>query len=179
MAEIDPMKPDDAGGRYTMKRRAKQMMLGTAAALATVLVAIQFVPVERANPPVSREVAWDSPGTRELAQRACYDCHSNETVWPWYSRVAPASWLVAKDVDEGREHLNFSEWDGPNEGLDEMVETIESGAMPLKPYVMLHPEAALSQREITELIRGLRKTFAADPPAEDAHAEDEHADEHD
>ncbi len=151
----------------------RRSLLGTAAGLATLLVAIQLVPVDLVDPPVDREVAWDSPRTEELARRACYDCHSNETHWPWYSRVAPASWLAAMDVREGREHLNFSEWSGPNEGLDEVVEVIESGAMPQKRYVVLHPDAALSQREITELIRGLRETFRSDPPAEEAHA-DEH-----
>lgn len=132
---------------------------------------IQLMPVDRRNPPVVREVAWDKPRTGELARRACYDCHSNETVWPWYSSVAPASWLIAKDVNEGREHLNFSEWDGPNEGLDEVIGMLETREMPLPQYVVLHPSAALTEPEITELIRGLRRTFAADPPAHDAHGE--------
>jgi hypothetical protein len=73
---------------------------------------IQLVPYGRdhTNPPVVAEPAWDSPQTRALAVRACFDCHSNETVWPWYSNVAPASWLVQRDVDDGRRRLNWSEW---------------------------------------------------------------------
>ena len=61
---------------------------------------IQLVPVQRTNPPVVAEPPWDSPETRALAVRACFDCHSNETVWPWYAYVAPVSWLVAHDTDE-------------------------------------------------------------------------------
>ncbi len=73
---------------------------------------IQAVPYGRnhANSPNRTEPTWDSPTTRQLAVRACYDCHSNETIWPWYSNVAPVSWLVQRDVEEGRDEVNFSEW---------------------------------------------------------------------
>ena len=165
-----------------MTRPIVRAVLGTAGGLLALFIAIQFVPlVARDNPPVSVEIAWDSPETKSIARRACYDCHSNETVWPAYARVAPVSWLIAKDVEEGREHLNFSEWDGPNEGLDEVLAMLESGEMPMRRYTLLHPEAALTQPEITTFIRGLRETFASDPPAEAAHAaDDEHTDdEHD
>src|SRR5215831_3235209 len=83
--------------------------------LIPALVLIQLIPFgrEHTNPPVTQEPAWDSPGTRELAKRACFDCHSNETVWPWYSRVAPVSWLTQRDVNGGRRHVNFSEWNKP------------------------------------------------------------------
>src|SRR5688572_19601769 len=74
-----------------------------------LLVAIQFVPVDRVNPPVEAEVPALA-NVRAILRRACYDCHSNETVWPWYSQVAPVSWLVVRDVREGREELNFSTW---------------------------------------------------------------------
>ena len=74
---------------------------------------IQVIPYghDHTNPPVVNEPNWDSPQTREITKRACFDCHSNETVWPWYSNIAPVSWLVYRDVSDGREHLNFSEWD--------------------------------------------------------------------
>src|SRR5205085_3447155 len=74
---------------------------------------MQLIPtgVSYGNPPVAAEPNWDSPQTRSLAQRACFDCHSNETVWPWYSKIAPVKWLVAKDVADGRRKLNFSDWD--------------------------------------------------------------------
>ncbi len=79
--------------------------------LVLAFVAIQFVPYggDHVNPPVGAEPIWDSPGTRTLAKQACFDCHSNETVWPAYSRVAPVSWLIQHDVAEGRAVLNFSE----------------------------------------------------------------------
>lgn len=131
-----------------------------------ILVGIQFIPLDRTNPAVSREVQWDSPATRELAQRACFDCHSNETLWPWYSYVAPVSLRVYSHVEEGREHLNFSAWDQPNVDLEEVVENIERGGMPLSDYLLMHPEAKLNDSEKQTLIDGLKATFAADPPIE-------------
>ena len=89
---------------------------------------IQFVLYGRGrdNPPVLAEVQWDSPRTRELAVKACYACHSNETKWPWYSNIAPGSWLIQKDVDEGRDELNFSEWTG-NRDSHGIVESVADG----------------------------------------------------
>ena len=81
----------------------------TISALGLFFFAIQLVPVERTNPPVETE-AQPLPATKEVLKRACYDCHSNETKWPWYSYVAPASWLVVDDVHQARENLNFSTW---------------------------------------------------------------------
>ena len=101
----------------TKRARSPILIFLTLAVIAcigvVVLMAfIQLIPFGRAhaNPPVLQEPNWDSPQTRDLASRACFDCHSNETTWPWYSNVAPVSWLVQRDVDEGREKLNFSEW---------------------------------------------------------------------
>ena len=78
-------------------------------------VLIQFIPYghKHTNPPVTKEPAWDSPATAKLIHRACYDCHSNKTVLPWYANVAPMSWLLLRDVNGGRSHLNFTEWDKP------------------------------------------------------------------
>ncbi|MGE0710570.1 MAG: heme-binding domain-containing protein [Planctomycetota bacterium] len=127
------------------------------ASLVGALVLIQLIPVDRSNPPVEAEPAWDSARTKELAQRACLDCHGNETRWPWYSRVAPASWLVAYDVHEGRREMNLSL---PNpRHTHEAAEELEEGEMPPKPYLLLHPEARLSADEKAELARGLRATF--------------------
>lgn len=113
-----------------------------------LLAVIQFIPVERTNPPVETEVPA-SADAREVLRRACYDCHSNETVWPWYSRVAPASWLAVRDVNEGREHVNFSTWNRLSEkeraeALEEAWEEIEEGKMPLWIYRPMHPEAKLT-----------------------------------
>lgn len=101
-------------------------------ALLVLFVAVQLVPYGRAhpNPPVRAEPAWDSPQTRVLTVWACFDCHSNETVWPWYSNIAPASWLLQYDVDEGRREVNYSEWDQPQRESRESAETIQQGTMP-------------------------------------------------
>jgi hypothetical protein len=111
------------------------------------------------NPPVHAEPLWDSPRTRELATRACFDCHSNETRWPWYSHVAPMSWLVQRDVDQGRRELNFSLWDRRQKRAKDAAAEVEKGEMPPGAYLMGHPEANLTEVEKADLIRGLRATF--------------------
>lgn len=127
-----------------------------------LLLVLQLVPYGRdhANPPVVREPAWDSPATRELARRACFDCHSRETVWPWYSHVAPVSWLVQRDVTAGREELDFSAWTGTREGESghKMAEEVREGEMPPLPYRLLHPAARLTPAEQEALARGLVAT---------------------
>ena len=127
------------------------------ALLALVLLfgLIQLVPYghNHTNPPVQQEPAWDSPQTQELARRVCYDCHSNESIWPWYSNVAPVSWLVQNDVEEGRRRLNLSEWGMHRVEADEIPETIRRGEMPPWFYVMMHPQAQLSPSEQEALIR--------------------------
>ena len=117
------------------------------------LILIQVVPVDRSNPPVTGEVSAPDP-VMEVLKNSCYDCHSNEALWPWYSKVAPVSWWIAGHVHEAREHLNFSEWQGlPVEDrdhvLEEIWEKVEEGAMPLPSYLRMHPEAVLTdyQRE--------------------------------
>jgi hypothetical protein len=132
--------------------------------LLGVFLLIQLAPIPTENPPVSQEVAWNTAETERLARVACYDCHSNETVWPWYSNVAPVSWRVAMHVIEGRRHLNFSTWDKPQSELAEVLESITEGEMPLSDYVMLHPEASLTTAEQEALLDGLRITFTQDPP---------------
>lgn len=131
--------------------------------LLILVVAAQVVPYDRDhdNPPVTAEPAWDTSATRELARRACFDCHSNETRWPWYSNIAPLSWLIQRDVEEGREELNWSEWDPDSEG-DESAETVIEGSMPPGTYSLLHPEARLSDQEIDALVAGLVATFGSD-----------------
>lgn len=144
----------------------KKVLVWVGIALA-VLILIQLVPYGRnhTNPAVLAEPKWDSPTTRELTKRACFDCHSNETKWPWYSNIAPVSWLNQRDVDEGRSRLNFSEWGvvttGEGEGRDAMFEiqqVIESGEMPMPIYVIMHPTAKLSTTEKQQLIDGLLVT---------------------
>ena len=121
-------------------------------------ILIQFIPYghDLNNPPVKSEPAWDSPQTRELAKRACFDCHSNESQWPWYSKVAPASWLLQHDVDEGRATMNFSEWDEYWLASSEIAETINEGEMPPPQYLIMHPEARLSDAEKKQLANGIK-----------------------
>lgn len=148
---------------------------GLAALLGGLLV-IQLVPYGRDhdNLPVVAEPPWDSTQTRELAVRTCFDCHSNETIWPWYSNVAPLSWLVQRDVDEGREHLNYSEWNRRQEG-EESAETVREGSMPPRSYLLTHPNARLSDTELAALAEGLAATLgsASDGGNEDGEIEDD------
>jgi mono/diheme cytochrome c family protein len=132
--------------------------------LVGAFLLIQLIPYGRdhTNPPVVAEPAWDSPATRELAAAACFDCHSNETEWPWYTSVAPISWLTQHDVEEGRATLNFSEWNRPPE-TGEVSEAIREGSMPPWYYRLLHPAARLSDAELEQLIAGLEATFRASP----------------
>ena len=116
-----------------------------------VLIGIQFVPVDKTNPPVTGEIKAPE-NVMQILRNSCYDCHSNEVKWPWYSNVAPMSWLVAYDVDEAREHMNFSEWasystEDKAEDIEEIWEEVEEGNMPLWYYVPLHPEAKLSDND--------------------------------
>jgi hypothetical protein len=148
------------------KEKLKKFLKIAGIAIVVLLILIQFIPVSHANPPVTREIQWDSPQTQELAQRACFDCHSNETVWPWYAYVAPVSWRIANHVNEGRRRLNFSEWDRPNENEERIVEDMSSGRMPLWDYLLLHPEAKLTPTEQQALIDGLKQTLVNDPPIE-------------
>lgn len=127
------------------------------AILVVGLMAIQAVPYGHAhdNPPVLAEPQWDSAATRALAVAACYDCHSNEVVWPWYTNIAPVSWLATHDVNEARDKLNFSEWTTAEQETDELGEVVESGEMPPIYYGWIHPSARLTDQEIQQLIAGL------------------------
>lgn len=142
-----------------------KIVAGLALLGVIALIGIQFVPVERTNPPIISQPKWDSLETKALAERTCFDCHSNETKWPWYSKVAPVSWLVVNDVDEGRDKLNYSEWgvqkDGEGGEPDEMAEEVQNGEMPLPYYLITHPEARLTPAETQALITGLKATFGS------------------
>ena len=114
---------------------------------------IQFVPVERGNPAVESD--FDGPpAIAAILRRSCYDCHSNETAWPWYSWVAPMSWMLAEHVEDGRKRLNFSEWDEDEawDSMEEIGEEVAAGNMPLKNYLLLHRDARLSDADREALL---------------------------
>ena len=119
-------------------------------------VALQAVPYghDHANPKTTADAPWSTPAARSLAVSACYDCHSNRTNWRWYSFVAPVSWVVQNHVQEGRDRLNFSEWDR-RQRLDDVDESIREGSMPPSYYRLVHAGARLSASEKAELIRAV------------------------
>ena len=129
--------------------------------LALGAVLIQLIPFghRHSNPPETKEPAWDSPKTRELMHRACFDCHSNETVWPWYSNIAPVSWLVQRDVNGGRRHLNFNEWETPQQHAKDVAEQVREGEMPPWFYLPMHPGARLTSTEKQALVEGVEKSL--------------------
>lgn len=125
-------------------------------ALLVAFVAIQFFGEERTNPPVTSEIQAPED-VQAILRRSCYDCHSNQTRWPWYSRVAPASWYVVDHVNHARSDLNFSEWptfdlEEQEHLLEEIGEEVEEGGMPLKSYLLIHRDARLSDQERVRLL---------------------------
>ena len=160
-----------------MVGRVMRVLIVIALVPVVLFLAIQLIPVWRlqTTPPVVAEPRWDGPQTRALAQRACFDCHSNETEWPLYTRIAPVSWPVTSDVLRGRAKLNFSEWGGAPargeagedegaggggdggslEGDDDMAKVIVDGSMPPLTYRLIHPAARLTDSEKRQLIQGL------------------------
>jgi mono/diheme cytochrome c family protein len=127
-------------------------LLGAAVLLTVIALFMET------NPPVTSEPAWDSPQTRVLAQRACFDCHSNETSWPWYDRMPVGSWIAVFDTLRGRRALNFSEWRAGGR-LREVAESIQEGSMPPGIYTTMHPNAVLNAQEKQQLIQGLQNSL--------------------
>jgi len=139
--------------------------------IGVVFLLMQFIRPDRTNPPVDPAAELNAvvavpAAVNELLRAACYDCHSNETVWLWYAHVAPSSWLCVRDANNGRRHLNFSDWGSyppskVDHKLEEIIEYVEDGRMPLPIYKPLHPEARLSDEDralIIEWARGLRES---------------------
>jgi hypothetical protein len=136
-------------------------------ALLIIVAGLQFVRPDRTNPglvpgsSVTQNAVIDSAVELTFRQ-ACYDCHSFETVWPWYTNISPVSWLVASDVNNGRRHLNFSIWgkypvERKQRALDDIKDQLGSGDMPLAKYVLLHPQAALDAGQRKMLIDWAQK----------------------
>jgi hypothetical protein len=135
----------------------KNLLKWAGVTLAAAFILIQFYRPERTNPPANPALNFTQslsvpPEVGSIIDRACRDCHSNATRWPWYSNVAPISWLLADDVAEGRRHMNLSEWGSYKKKqqikrLADIDGEISDGSMPLPKYVLLHPEAKLTQAE--------------------------------
>ena len=108
------------------------------------------------NPPVVADAAWPTAESERIARSSCYSCHSNETDWPLYSHVAPMSWLVRSDVEQGRDELNFSDWGEDADEADDAIEVIIDGSMPPDRFTMMHRGARLDEAEVQELVEALR-----------------------
>ena len=124
---------------------------------------VNSIPVKMSNPPITSDIKTPN-NVKNILRESCYDCHSNETIWYWYTEFAPISWLIARDVNEGREHLNFSTWDKystteKKELLAESIETIQEGEMPMKIYALMHPEAKINKDELNVLITWINKEY--------------------
>jgi hypothetical protein len=149
----------------------KKFAMWAVAVLAVALAGIQLVPIARTNPPVETEITAP-PEVIAVLRRSCYDCHSNETDWPWYSRVAPVSWLIASDVSEARHALNLSTWNRlvAEERLDAMREIwdeVSEGKMPLWFYLPIHPDARLSAGDLS-VLQAWTQAGEPENPDEDA-----------
>ena len=145
-------------------KRKKLTWLYVVGGLIILFGLIQLVPYGKAhsNPPVVNSPVWDSPETATMVRNACMDCHSNETVWPWYSNIAPSSWLLQADVEEGRARFNMSNWPTNKAGqqglVEEMVRLIQRGSMPPFQYLIIHSNARFSAAQKEQLIQGLQNS---------------------
>ena len=155
-ARTEPPERDEPRRGRTIKRVAA-LFGGT---LLAVFVVMQLVPYgwTKTNPPVTSPAPWPNARAEAIARTSCYDCHSNETDWPFYSYVAPMSWLVRNDVERGRDELNFSEWDEEDaEEAEDAPEEIREGRMPLPNYRRIHRSASLTDEEAAILIDALEQ----------------------
>jgi len=130
-----------------MKKHTQKILYG----LIIVFIFIQLIPVDKSNPKTLAEIQAPSD-VKTILKNSCYDCHSNQTSWPWYSYVAPVSFLVSKDVKDGRRHLNFSIWENLSaekkaDKLDEIWEEVEDGEMPMPIYTFMHTKAKLTEAQ--------------------------------
>jgi hypothetical protein len=140
--------------------KLKRTLLIIVASMFAIFLLIQLFPYGRTytNPPVVAEPKWDSPTTREIAVRACFECHSNTSEYPWYSYIAPASWLIRYDIDHARDAFNFSDWYGSKLLVDLMEKRVMENKMPPWRYRIFHPEANLSEAEKQQFINGMYAT---------------------
>jgi cytochrome c553 len=151
-----------------MKLKRILAIVGILLIALLVTASIQATAKNRSNPPTIAEPQWDSPETRQLAVRACFDCHSNQTKWPLYSGLPIVGGLIEKHVVDGRKELNFSEWGTGQQESEEASEKVfepmhyaEKDRFPQPPYSLLHPNARLTQTERQQLAQGLSATYGS------------------
>ncbi len=139
----------------------KKALLVLVIAAVVGFALIQLIPFghNHNNPPVVSEPNWASPQARALAKEHCFQCHSNETDWPWYSNIAPASWLISFDVIRGRDKFNFSDWKNNPGELGEITEAIQEGEMPPLQYWVFHPSSHLNAQQKQELIQAFKDSL--------------------
>ncbi len=159
------MSGSDASGATPPRARSRWrrvVRIGLVAGVA-VFLALQLVPYgwSHPNPPVVQDAPWPDAESAAIARESCYACHSNETDWPAYSYVAPFSWLVRRDVEDGRDELNFSNWDRDGGEADDAIEQILERAMPPDQYTLIHRGARLSDDEADVLVAALEEMNAA------------------
>lgn len=142
----------------------RRVVLVGGGVVVAAFLAIQLVPYgwSHPNPPVVRDAPWPDEESAAIARTSCYDCHSNETDWPAYSYVAPMSWLVRSDVEEGRDELNLSDWDADADEADDAAEEVEEGSMPPSQYTRVHRDARLTDEERATLVAALEQMAGDD-----------------
>ena len=137
----------------------KKALIITVIVGVVLFMLIQFVPIDRRNPSTMSEPNWSSPEARVLVMKNCGQCHSNNTEWPWYSYIAPASWLINFDVVNGRNAFNFSDWNNSPAYVGDLVEAINEGEMPPIQYTLFHPGARLDAQGKQALIDALTSSL--------------------
>ena len=165
---MSAMQNGDSAAQPTPRvgRRWKRWLAWGAAGAVVFFGLIQLVPFGHGkNPPVTKAAVWPNAQAQTLAENGCYDCHSNLTKRWWATEIAPASWLAQADVNGGRDALNFTEWDKPQAGLDDVIEAVRSGSMPPLQYELFHGNARFSDAVGEQLADGLRQLYATNPPA--------------
>jgi hypothetical protein len=163
-----------------MSRLSRKVLIGVAA-LGIGVIALQVFPIQllahdlgRYDQPVTNQISWNSADVERLVRQACYDCHSNETRYPFYASIAPISWLINSDVNEGRRALNFSTQSASQIDPEELAETVLEGEMPPAIYLPLHPEANLTADERQTLVQGFYASLSGrgERRTDEAHDED-------
>lgn len=158
------------------KQKATVFLLGA-------IIIIQLFQIEKSNPPIVKQkdfVELTNPPAdlKTLIKEACYDCHSYETKYPWYTYVAPLNWWIGHHINEGREHLNFSEWgdypyDRQLHKLEEFYEEVEEGEMPLTSYTLVHANARLSEDNVAKMVAWVKSIPAMDDPSNEDNSLDD------